>query len=106
VVTVDRAGTDWRGHVGVVPELIKQAELAPSATIAMVCGPEVMMRFAVRALEKHGMPHEAIHLSLERNMNCAVGYCGHCQLGPLFVCKDGPVVRYDRVRDLLTVREL
>ena len=72
----------------------------------MTCGPEVMMRFAVAALQEHGVAGEDIWLSLERSMKCATGHCGHCQLGPLFVCKDGPVVRHDRVDRLLRVAEL
>ncbi len=105
-VTVDRAGTDWLGHVGVVTRLIDRADLEPENTVAMVCGPEVMMRFAVPALRDVGIAEDAIHLSLERNMQCGVGHCGHCQLGPILVCRDGPVVRYDRLRDVLSVREV
>jgi NAD(P)H-flavin reductase len=105
-VTVDRAGLDWRGHVGVAPGLLARVPIDPARTVAMLCGPEVMMRFAVRALEGRGLPREAIWLSLERNMKCAVGSCGHCQLVPFFVCKDGPVFRYDRVAPFMTRREL
>jgi NAD(P)H-flavin reductase len=105
-VTVDHAPTDWRGHVGVVPALLARARFDPLAAVAMVCGPEVMMRFAARELEVLGLPGDAIWLSLERSMKCGVRLCGHCQLGPYFVCWDGPVVRFDRVRRLLTVREV
>jgi NAD(P)H-flavin reductase len=105
-VTVDHAGPDWRGQVGVVTTLIPRASFDPLQSIAFVCGPEVMMRFAITALLDAGLPPEAIHLSMERNMKCAIGHCGHCQLGPTFVCRDGPVFRYDRLRDLLSVKEL
>lgn len=106
LVTVDRAGPGWRGHVGVVPALLRLAAFDPSRAIAFVCGPEVMIRFAARDLERCGVPAERVYASLERNMKCAVGLCGRCQLGPGFVCKDGPVLRYDRVGPLLSVREL
>lgn len=105
-VTVDRAGSDWRGHVGVVTTLLPRAVFDPTNTIAMVCGPEVMMRFMVADLIKRGVPEEGIHISMERNMKCGIGQCGHCQFGPYFVCKDGPVFRYDRVKWLLGVREI
>ncbi|XXY46186.1 FAD/NAD(P)-binding protein [Sorangium sp. So ce269] len=106
LVTVDRAGPGWRGHVGVVPALLRLADFDPGRAVAFVCGPEVMMRFTARELERRGVPGERVYASLERNMKCAVGICGRCQLGPSFVCKDGPVLRYDRVGPLLAVREL
>ena len=105
-VTVDRGDGGWRGHVGVVTRLIPGAAFDPADAVALVCGPEVMMRFTVAELLKRGVPEERVWLSLERNMKCAVGFCGHCQFGPAFVCKDGPVFRYDRVRALLGVREV
>jgi NAD(P)H-flavin reductase len=105
-VTVDHADADWRGNVGVVPKLVRQAGFDPSRTTAMLCGPEVMMRFTATALLEAGVAPDRIHLSMERNMKCALGLCGHCQLGPDFVCKDGPVMRYDRLEPLLAVREL
>ncbi len=105
-VTVDHAPPSWRGHVGVVTGLIAGAAFDPSRTTAFVCGPEVMMRFTATALRDAGVEEDAIHVSMERNMKCAVGFCGHCQLGPEFVCRDGPVFRYDRVRDLFAVKEL
>jgi NAD(P)H-flavin reductase len=104
-VTVDRAGPGWRGPVGVVSSLLDRLELDHASAVALVCGPEVMMRVAARDLERLGVARERIHLSLERNMKCGLGHCGHCQLGPHFVCKDGPVLRYDRVADLLHLRE-
>ncbi len=105
-VTVDHAVGDWRGHVGVVTTLVPRAAFDPLHAIALVCGPEVMMRFAIAALRDAGLEDEAIYLSMERNMKCAVGFCGHCQFGPVFVCKDGPVFRHDRVRSLLALKEI
>ena len=105
-VTVDHADADWRGNVGVVPTLISRAAFDPQETVALLCGPEVMMRFTVTALRDVGIASDRIHLSMERNMKCAIGLCGHCQFGAAFVCKDGPVMRYDRIADILAVREL
>ncbi len=105
-VTVDHAEADWRGHVGVVTRLVPPAVREPARTAAFVCGPEIMMRFAVAALRDAGVPDASIHVSLERNMKCAVALCGRCQLGPVLVCRDGPVFRYDRVRELLAHKEL
>ncbi len=105
-VTVDRAMGNWRGNVGFVTTLISKAPFDPQNSLAMVCGPEVMMRFCVMELQKRGVKKENIHISMERNMKCAVGFCGHCQFGPLFVCKDGPVFRYDRVQELLSKWEI
>jgi NAD(P)H-flavin reductase len=105
-VTVDHADARWRGSVGVVPKLIPRVEFDPHHTIAMVCGPEVMMRFTAGALHHAGVAPDRIYLSMERNMKCAIGLCGHCQFGPSFICKDGPVMRYDRIADILAVREI
>jgi len=105
-VTVDHADETWRGHVGVVTNLIARGGFDPDHTVAFVCGPEIMMRFSARALEAVGVAPERIFVSLERNMKCAVAQCGHCQLGPTLLCRDGPVMRYDRAEPLLTVREL
>jgi len=97
-VTVDRATGQWRGNVGVVTTLIPKANFDPANTIAMIVGPEIMMRFTLPELQKRGVPDENIYISMERNMKCGFGFCGHCQFGPFFVCKDGPVFRYDRVK--------
>jgi len=105
-VTVDHATSEWRGHVGVVPTLVARADFDPVHAIAFVCGPEIMMRVAIGALQHVGLDDEAIYLSMERNMKCAVGFCGHCQFGPVFVCRDGPVFRHDRVRGLLSMKEI
>jgi NAD(P)H-flavin reductase len=106
LVTVDYGGLSWRGHVGVVTTLFKYARLQPAHSVAMVCGPEIMMRFVTRELESHGLRRNDIYLSMERNMKCAVGFCGHCQYGPYFICKDGPVFRYGQIRPLLEKYEL
>lgn len=105
-VTVDRAPTTWRGTVGVVTSLVSKVSFDPGRVVAMICGPEVMMRFTVRELEGRGVEPKQMYISIERNMKCAVGFCGHCQLGPQFVCKEGPVFRYDRIARFLAVREL
>jgi NAD(P)H-flavin reductase len=105
-VTVDVADAEWRGRVGVVTRLIDPAVFDAQSAMAMVCGPEVMMRFTALALQDRGMTDDRIWLSLERSMTCATGHCGHCQLGPLFICKDGPVLRRDVVEPLMRVAEL
>ena len=105
-VTVDSAAGDWHGRVGVVTRLIPGATFDPATATAFVVGPEIMMRFTVAALLERGVPKERIHVSMERNMRCGVGHCGHCQLGPMLICRDGPVFRYDEIEPLLEVREL
>ncbi|MCK6578355.1 MAG: FAD/NAD(P)-binding protein [Anaerolineae bacterium] len=105
-VTVDRATGSWRGSVGLVTSLIGRAPFDPLNTAAMVCGPEVMMRFTAAELEKRGVKGDLIYVSMERNMKCAIGLCGHCQYGPFFICKDGPVFPYRRVQHLLSKWEI
>jgi NAD(P)H-flavin reductase len=105
-VTVDRATGSWRGSVGVVTQLIPRASFDPNNTIAMVCGPEIMMRFTAVGLEQRGIALENIYVSMERNMKCAIGMCGHCQYGPHFVCKDGPVFQYSQLQGLLSKWEV
>jgi NAD(P)H-flavin reductase len=105
-VTVDTADQKWRGNVGVVPALIKKAPFDPGTTTAFVVGPEIMMRFAVRALLAAGVAGGRVYLSMERNMQCAVALCGHCQLGPFLICRDGPVLRSPELTRWLGVREL
>ena len=100
-VTVDRAASSWRGNVGVVTTMIPRAPFDPSNTVAFICGPEVMMRFTAMELQKRGVATDRTYLSMERNMKCGVGLCGHCQFGPVFTCKDGPVFSYDRIVALL-----
>jgi len=97
IVTVDRADASWCGRVGVVPALLKRLSFDVRRTAALLCGPEIMMRFAAHELLAHGLAPNELYLSIERNMQCGVGLCGRCQLGPFFVCKDGPVFSYDRI---------
>jgi NAD(P)H-flavin reductase len=105
-VTVDRAAADWHGNVGVVTRLIGHAPFDPPETVALVCGPEIMLRFTIRSLMDRGVPAERIYVSMERNMKCALGFCGHCQFGGHFVCRDGPIFRFDRIQSIFDVREL
>lgn len=106
LVTVDQADETWEGPVGVVTTLIERAQFDPAATTAFVCGPEVMMRFTAAGLVAAGVDVRRVHLSVERNMKCALGQCGRCQFGPVFVCGDGPVFSYDAIEPLLAVPEL
>ncbi|MGO9820828.1 MAG: FAD/NAD(P)-binding protein [Solirubrobacteraceae bacterium] len=106
LATVDSAGPEWLGHVGVVTRLVGRAGLAGQGTIAMSCGPEVMMRFTAAALEEAGIEPDRLYVSAERNMQCGIGHCGHCQLGPSLVCRDGPVYRWSELKRWLTIREL
>ncbi|KAA3655847.1 MAG: Ni/Fe hydrogenase subunit gamma [Calditrichaeota bacterium] len=105
-VTVDRAIGEWEGNVGVVTKLVARTPFDPKNAIAMACGPEVMMRFTVRELQKRGIANSSIYVSTERNMKCGIGHCGHCQFGAEFVCKDGPVFRYDKIAHLFDVWEV
>lgn len=105
-VTVDRATREWRGNVGVVTGLIARVPFDPYHTTALVCGPEVMMRFTVLELERRGVTADRVFVSMERNMKCAVGFCGHCQFGPHFVCRDGPVFPWARIRRLMDIWEV
>jgi len=104
LLAADQANAGWPWHVGLVTELFAQAAIDPARTLVMMCGPEAMMRSAVRHLRELQLPEEAIYLSMERNMQCAIGQCGHCQFGGSFVCRDGPVFAYPQVSDLLGVR--
>jgi len=105
--TVDRAVDDWQGNVGVVTLLLDRVRLpSPDNTVVVTCGPEVMMRFTAMSAARRRIPAARVWVSLERNMQCAAGLCGHCQLAEEFVCKDGPVFRYDRVARLMTVEGL
>jgi NAD(P)H-flavin reductase len=106
LTTVDTADERWRGSVGVVTTLLSHARLDAASTTAFVCGPEVMMRFTAADLVAAGVAPERVHLSIERNMKCALGQCGRCQLGPTFVCGDGPVYPFPTIQPLLTVPEL
>jgi NAD(P)H-flavin reductase len=105
-VTVDAASGDWRGKVGVVTTLIPRAGIDPDSTAAFVVGPEIMMRFTVRALVDEGLSPERIWISMERSMKCGVALCGHCQFGPSLICRDGAVYPYPAIEPYLGVREL
>jgi NAD(P)H-flavin reductase len=105
-VTVDRPDDGWRGRVGVAGRLLDDAPFDPARTVALVCGPEVMMRFTAADLIDLGVPEAAIWLSLERSMKCGVGHCGHCQLGPLLICRDGAVLPHSAVGQLMQVAQL
>ena len=105
-VTVDIGDSNWQCHVGVVPALFYRLRLQPKQTIIMTCGPEIMMRFVVfEALARRVYPEE-IFVSLERNMSCAMGFCGHCQYGPHFICKDGPVFDFRQVEPFFNLEDL
>lgn len=103
--TVDRADASWRGQVGVVPMLFYHLRLDPKTTTILACGPEIMMRFAIYEALARRIPKEKIYISLERNMRCALGFCGHCQFGPTFICKDGPVLTYAQVEPFFGVED-
>jgi NAD(P)H-flavin reductase len=105
-VTVDNGPHDWRGRVGFVTQLVPRAGFDPSRATAYVCGPEVMMRSSALALRDRGVRADRIRLSMERNMKCGVGLCGHCQLRELFLCVDGPVLGFDRLEPLMSRWEL
>jgi NAD(P)H-flavin reductase len=105
--TVDRCDSGWTGRVGVVPLLVDRLRpFRPEQTSLLMCGPDVMMRYTAQRTLARGMSPTDVWLSLERNMQCAVGFCGHCQLGPAFICKDGPVFRYDRMSPYLATEDL
>jgi NAD(P)H-flavin reductase len=105
-VTVDRATEAWPGRVGVVTALLRRLSFDPSDAVAMICGPEVMMRYAAAALVARGVDAGSIFVAMERNMKCAVGFCGHCMFGHVFICRDGPVLPFERIERMLGVAEL
>jgi NAD(P)H-flavin reductase len=105
-LTVDRPSPDWEGAVGVVTTLFSSTLRHPAETVAMMCGPDVMLGAAAIALNRAGVPPNQVWVTMERNMKCAIGLCGHCQFGRLFLCKDGPVLRYDRIAHLFAVPEV
>jgi NAD(P)H-flavin reductase len=105
-VIVDSGRHAWRGNVGLVTQLIDWAEFDATRTLALICGPEVMMRHSAVALRDRGVPASRLRLSMERNMKCGVGLCGHCQLREFLLCQDGPVLSYDLLEPLLARAEL
>ncbi len=104
-ITVDRADDTWKGQVGVVSMLFYNFRLDQAKTAVMTCGPEIMMRFVVYEALARRVPTDKIYISLERNMKCGQGSCGHCQLGPYFVCKDGPVFPFSALEPYFSVEE-
>ncbi len=107
IVTVDDAyGYEWDGNLGLVTEYIKGLSLDPKNTLGITCGPEIMMKFAVAALQEHGLTSDDVYVSMERNMKCAIGHCGRCQYAPYFVCKDGPVFPFSGVERLFAIKEV
>jgi len=105
-VTVDSAPQGWMRQVGVVTKLVASAGFDPANACALICGPEIMMRYSASALRQRGVTDDRIFITMERNMKCAIALCGHCQLGPEFLCKDGPVFRYDRMAFWMAQREV
>lgn len=105
LATVGQGSPSWTGSVGMVTTLFPRAEFDAERAIGLMCGPEVMMRFVQREFDKQGVGKDRLFVSLERNMQCAIGFCGHCQFGPNFVCMDGPVFRYDQIESFFNVRE-
>ncbi|MCL9684940.1 FAD/NAD(P)-binding protein [Legionella maioricensis] len=99
-IAADQAGPKWPWSVGYVTDMIDKIKLDPANTIAMMCGPEMMMNTAIKVLNKKGVSEEHIYLSMERNMECGIGQCGHCQYGGFFICKDGPVFAYSEIKEL------
>ena len=104
--TVDHPEPGWSGRVGLAPDIIDELGIAGASTSALVCGPDIMMRATTAKLIFSNVAPDQIQLTLERNMQCGNGLCGHCQLGPLIVCRDGPVARYPAVASALSVKEL
>ncbi len=106
LITVDHGDQVWRGPVGVVTSLINRASFDPESAVAFVCGPEIMMRFTIQDLERKGITDDRLYVSMERNMKCGIGLCGHCQLGRYFVCKDGPILSCAELSDTFWTREV
>ncbi len=104
-VTVDRGDANWNGSVGVVPMLFYHFRLDAAKTAVLTCGPEIMIRFVIYEALARRIATDRIHVSLERNMKCGQGSCGHCQIGPYFICKDGPVFRFDALQPFFNVEE-
>ena len=98
-LTVDKGSSDWKGNVGVVTTILDDLDMNCSEAIATVCGPPSAMKFSTEKLLELGFNEKNIYLSMERNMSCGIGKCGHCRLGTYYVCKDGPVFTYDKIKD-------
>ena len=106
ISTVDKPTPEWEGETGLVTKHFPASLKNPANTIVMSCGPEIMMSASAQKLKELGIPEENIYLSMERNMNCGIGLCGHCQTGPYFICKDGPVFSYPRIKRLMGIKEI
>jgi len=106
MATVDRADESWNGQVGVIPMLFYKLRFDNENTAVFTCGPEIMMRFVVYEGLARRISHERIYLSMERNMKCGQGFCGHCQYGPYFICKDGPVYRFDQLEPYFNMEDI
>jgi NAD(P)H-flavin reductase len=104
-LTVDEGADDWEGNVGVVTTILENLDMDTTRGIGIVCGPPVMMKFATFKLKELGFADARLYLSMEKNMSCGFGKCGHCRLGPYYTCKDGPVFRYDKISDLPNIWE-
>ena len=105
-ISVDTATQNWKGTVGVVTKLFRKIDFDATNAKAIICGPEIMMRFCASEFLARGLPPDDIYISMERNMKCAIGLCGHCQFGPDFICKDGPIFTYEQVGKRMTVKEI
>jgi len=106
MITVDRADETWQGQVGVVPILFYRLRMDPKKSVVLTCGPEIMIRYVVFEALARRVPSSRIFVSMERNMKCGLGQCGHCQIGPYFVCKDGPVFSFEALEPYYSVEEL
>lgn len=98
-ITVDKGNDSWKGHVGLVTTILEGMSLDPGKAIAIVCGPPIMMKFSTFKLIELGFKDENIYLSMEKNMSCGIGKCGHCRIGTYYTCKDGPVFTYDQIKN-------
>ena len=105
-VTVDTAGMDWYGDVGIVTQRLNDMRFRPSESVAYLCGPEVMLRATAKGLTERGVPPDRIFVSMERNMKCGIAQCGHCQFGPYLLCRDGPVLPLSAVAPYWSIREI
>ena len=97
-LTVDQANGQWKDNVGLVTTILSKDDVDIKNAAAIVCGPPIMMKFAMLRLLEFGFAHKDIYLSMEKNMSCGIGKCGHCMLGKYYVCKDGPVFTYEQIK--------
>jgi len=104
-ITLDKPHSAWKGRVGLITDVLKDLKLEEN-TVVFACGPDPMVKACVKVLEEKGIPQRRVYVSLERHMKCSVGTCGHCMIGPYFVCKDGPIFRHDLIREYFERREV